>query len=66
MNDQLVKRLTLSRFVANEKWRKEFGTDSLPQTFNYTEKPEVFKYYPQYYHKTDKVSSTHHNLNLCI
>lgn len=51
------KRLTsLVRFVANEKWRKDFGTDSLPQTFNYKEKPEVFKYYPQYYHKTDKVS----------
>jgi hypothetical protein len=25
------------------------------QTFEYKEKAEVFKYYPQYYHKTDKV-----------
>ncbi|KAL4906143.1 hypothetical protein BDW74DRAFT_139089 [Aspergillus multicolor] len=41
-------------FVASEKWRKEFGTDDLARTFEYTEKPEVFKYYPQYYHKTDK------------
>ena len=38
-----------------EKWRKEFGTDDLVRTFDYVEKPEVFKYYPQYYHKTDKV-----------
>lgn len=51
----MANMLSLVRFVANEKWRKDFGTDSLPQTFNYKEKPEVFKYYPQYYHKTDKV-----------
>ena len=31
--------------------------DKLLHTFEYTEKPEVFKYYPQYYHKTDKVCS---------
>lgn len=43
------------RFVACEKWREEFKTDELPATFNYTEKPEVFKFYPQYYHKIDKV-----------
>ncbi|KAL3475016.1 CRAL-TRIO domain-containing protein [Aspergillus californicus] len=41
-------------FVASEEWRKEFGTDSLARDFNYVEKPEVFKFYPQYYHKTDK------------
>ncbi|KAL4892117.1 CRAL-TRIO domain-containing protein [Aspergillus ambiguus] len=41
-------------FVESEKWRKEFGTDDLPRTFNYEEKPQVFAYYPQYYHKTDK------------
>ncbi|KAL4928447.1 SEC14 family lipid-binding protein [Aspergillus undulatus] len=41
-------------FVESEKWRKEFGTDDLARTFEYTEKAEVFKYYPQYYHKTDK------------
>lgn len=45
------------RFVNTEKWRKEFGTDDLPATFEYPEKPEVFKFYPQYYHKTDKVST---------
>lgn len=43
------------RFVKNEQWRKDFGTDELTRTFKYTEKPEVSKYYPQYYHKTDKV-----------
>jgi len=25
------------------------------RNFDYTEKPRVFQYYPQYYHKTDKV-----------
>ncbi|KAL5357752.1 CRAL-TRIO domain-containing protein [Aspergillus floccosus] len=41
-------------FIESEKWRKEFGTDDLARTFNYEEKPQVFAYYPQYYHKTDK------------
>ncbi|KAL1988128.1 hypothetical protein VTN96DRAFT_658 [Rasamsonia emersonii] len=41
-------------FVECEKWRKEFGTDDLVRNFEYTEKPQVFEYYPQYYHKTDK------------
>ncbi|EAW09564.1 SEC14 family lipid-binding protein [Aspergillus clavatus NRRL 1] len=41
-------------FVECEKWRKEFGTDDLVRTFDYQEKPQVFQYYPQYYHKTDK------------
>lgn len=48
------------RFVASEKWRKEFGTNSLITDFEYPEKPEVFEYYPQYYHKTDKVRSPSH------
>lgn len=39
-----------------EAWRKEFKTDELVRDFNYVEKPKVFEYYPQYYHKTDKVS----------
>jgi len=45
------------RFVDCEKWRKEFGggVDKLVPTFDYKEKSQVFKYYPQYYHKTDKV-----------
>ncbi|TKA22360.1 Sec14 cytosolic factor [Salinomyces thailandicus] len=41
-----------------EHWRAEFGgpggVDKLVRTFDYKEKPQVFKYYPQYYHKTDK------------
>ncbi|KAI9373711.1 CRAL-TRIO domain-containing protein [Aspergillus egyptiacus] len=41
-------------FIASETWRKDLGTDDLARDFNYVEKPEVFKYYPQYYHKTDK------------
>ncbi|KZF21915.1 hypothetical protein L228DRAFT_162920 [Xylona heveae TC161] len=42
------------RFVDSEKWRAEFKVDELVRTFDYHEKPQVFKYYPQYYHKTDK------------
>jgi hypothetical protein len=47
--------VALYRFIDCEKWRKEFGTDELPRTFEYKEKPKVSEYYPQYYHKTDKV-----------
>lgn len=47
-------------FVGCEKWRKEFGTDTLPATFDYKEKAEVSKFYPQYYHKTDKVGDQIH------
>ncbi|EXJ60218.1 hypothetical protein A1O7_04370 [Cladophialophora yegresii CBS 114405] len=41
-------------FIKNEQWRKEFGTDDLVRTFDYKERPQMFEYYPQYYHKTDK------------
>lgn len=46
------------RFVESEKWRKEFKLDELVRNFDYTEKEKVFQYYPQYYHKTDKVNNT--------
>ncbi|KAI1007565.1 Sec14 cytosolic factor [Podosphaera aphanis] len=41
-------------FIATEKWRKEINLDELTRNFVYTEKEQVFAYYPQYYHKTDK------------
>ncbi|KAI0043169.1 hypothetical protein FA95DRAFT_1499003 [Auriscalpium vulgare] len=37
-----------------EQWRKDFGVDDIVKNFDFTEKAEVDKYYPQYYHKTDK------------
>lgn len=40
-------------FVDCEKWRAEFGTNTILEDFHYTEKPLVAKMYPQYYHKTD-------------
>ena len=50
--DAYLQRL---RFIDCEKWRKEFGVDDLVRNFDYKEKPKVFEYYPQYYHKIDKV-----------
>jgi hypothetical protein len=34
--------------------------DDLTKYFEYVEKPKVFEYYPQYYHKTDKVHKQKH------
>jgi len=41
-------------FTDCEKWRREFKVDELYQSFEYKEKEEVSKIYPQFYHKTDK------------
>jgi len=37
-----------------EKWRKEFGVEDIVKNFDFKEREVVNKYYPQYYHKTDK------------
>jgi hypothetical protein len=50
-------QLSKKMFEDSEKWRKEYagvGVEELVRTFDYKERPEVFQYYPQYYHKTDK------------
>lgn len=41
-------------FEACEKWRAEFGTNTILTDFHYVEKSKVAQYYPQFYHKTDK------------
>jgi len=46
--------LTSFRFTECEKWRKEFKVEEIVKDFVYVEKPKVFEYYPQYYHKIDK------------
>lgn len=51
----LVAVLICTRFINCEKWRKDFKVDELVRTFDYKEKPRIFEYYPQYYHKIDKV-----------
>ena len=42
-------------FIDREKWRVEFGVEALKLTFHLDEREKVNQYYPQYYHKTDKV-----------
>lgn len=37
--------------------------DELVRNFRYDEKPKVSEYYPQYYHKTDKVKLILHFFN---
>jgi len=40
--------------LSAEQWRKDEKVDELVQTFEFKEREEVNKYYPQYYHKIDK------------
>lgn len=42
-------------WIDYQNWRKEFGTDDILRTFEFPEYPVVKKYYPRFYHKTDKV-----------
>lgn len=39
-----------------EQWRIDFKVDEIVQNFEFKEKAEVDKYYPQFYHNTDKVT----------
>lgn len=45
---------TKQMFIKCEKWRKDFGANTVLTDFHYDEKPLVAKLYPQYYHKIDK------------
>lgn len=40
--------------LAAEQWRVEFGVDAIAKNFDFKEKAEVNKYYPQFYHNVDK------------
>lgn len=48
------------RFVEFETWRKTTNLDDTIAGWDYPEKADIFKYYPQYYHKTDKVRIEKH------
>ncbi|GAA5871099.1 hypothetical protein JCM16303_001688 [Sporobolomyces ruberrimus] len=40
-------------WVDTQKWKQSFHVDELYETFEYSEKPQVDKLYPRFYHKTD-------------
>ncbi|KAM0754684.1 hypothetical protein T439DRAFT_321720 [Meredithblackwellia eburnea MCA 4105] len=42
-------------WIAAQDWRESFKVDDLYHHFDYREKPEVMKYYPRFFHKTDKI-----------
>ncbi|KAM5474310.1 cytosolic factor, phosphatidylinositol/phosphatidylcholine transfer protein [Microsporum audouinii] len=46
--------LSKQMFIDCEKWRKDIKLDEILPFWDYPEKPEVSKYYKQFYHKTDK------------
>ncbi|QYS96185.1 CRAL-TRIO domain-containing protein [Trichoderma simmonsii] len=45
--------LAKQMFIETEKWRKETKLDEILPTWDYPEKPEISKYYKQFYHKID-------------
>ncbi|KAL1922951.1 uncharacterized protein VTP21DRAFT_9327 [Calcarisporiella thermophila] len=46
---------TMQMFLNCEKWRKSFGVDELVRTFEFPEAEQVARFYPRYYHKTDRM-----------
>jgi len=40
--------------ISAEKWREEFGVENIMKEFDFKEKAQVDKFYPQCYHKMDK------------
>ncbi|KAL1918169.1 uncharacterized protein VTP21DRAFT_3435 [Calcarisporiella thermophila] len=41
-------------FTATEQWRRDMDVDSLVQNFVFPEAEEMAKFYPRFYHKTDR------------
>jgi hypothetical protein len=55
LNPGLVPNSDRYRFIDTEKWRKDIKLDEILPTWDYPEKPEISKYYKQFYHKIDNV-----------
>ena len=49
-----------------EQWRIDFKVDEIVQNFEFKEKAEVDKYYPQFYHNTDRVCFLDPKKNIII
>jgi len=45
----------IKMFAEYHKWRSEYGVEKLKNEFSFPEYPIVKKFYPRYYHKTDKL-----------
>jgi hypothetical protein len=50
--------LSTKMFTDYLQWRQEAQVDSIVQNFAFTEAEKMRQYYPQFYHKTDKMGRT--------
>ena len=49
--------LATTMFVDSLEWRKGYGTDDILDNFDFHEVDRFIQFYPQGYHKTDKMVS---------
>ncbi|KAJ3076757.1 cytosolic factor, phosphatidylinositol/phosphatidylcholine transfer protein [Podochytrium sp. JEL0797] len=47
--------LTKKMWIDCQQWRAEFGADTILDTFEFPEYMQAMKFYPRFYHKTDRI-----------